>query len=273
MGKLLRLQNNTPPYYIENSRDFQLFCRVFDSVVNGFRFDIQTMTNVINVNQLSDRMLSLYASSVGFFTEKDIDAKVLRYILSAFPYIIKNKGTQLGIEQAVYTVLKAENSVDMPFVEIINEGIDPENSYIINIYVPIKIYNDVALEELLKYVMPTGYKYNLIVYVPSNGFRYTQLNNLDDVSVIHIPTHLSSAIRGSNAIGSGYYGDNVPQYILNWIQRENNMPTDSGNRIINAFDTTEVVGSTMYNPNEKIITEYSIEETPKTVGGDNNEWE
>ena len=93
MSKVFRAQDNTPPYCVEASRDFQLFCRAMDVIANGVKFDIDSMIQVLDPMKVSDDMLELYATRVGFFHKKPIDSNVLRYIISAFPYIIKNKGT------------------------------------------------------------------------------------------------------------------------------------------------------------------------------------
>ena len=42
---MLRLENNTPSIYCQKSRDFQLFCRLYDVVNNGVKFDIDSIIN------------------------------------------------------------------------------------------------------------------------------------------------------------------------------------------------------------------------------------
>ena len=204
MVDIFRTQNNTPPIYVESSRDFQLFCRLLDTIVNSVRFRTRTILNLTNPMKLNDRMLQLYATKVGFITDKEIDANVLRYILAAFPYIIKNKGTKLGIEQAVYTILKAENTVDPPYVEVINKFYEDgklitNKSYIINIYLAARIYNKVALEELLKYVIPAGYIYNILLYDVNSSsltkFDTVEAALIDSVDVVKAPTAFIGGIR------------------------------------------------------------------------------
>lgn len=254
MSKLFRLQDNAPPYCIEQSRDFQLFCRIFDSITNSIRFDTKSMLSTLDASKSNDRMLELYATRVGFSSSVDIDANVLRYILAAFPYIIKNKGTKVGIEQCIYTILKAENSTEPPFVDIINRVYDPDTdiyndseSYIVNIYTPIRLFNEAALRELLKYIIPAGYKYNIILYNSTPAEPLHQINTSDFITTIVGPRYIvSSGIRGSNGIGSNYYPD-VPKYNTDTI-------TNEEKRLINAFDMTEIIGSNNYdltikNPN------------------------
>lgn len=151
----LRLTENVPDIYVKESRDFQLLCRLYDMTHQDIRYHIDTMTDALTAEKANNRILPLLADRVGFRTNKHIDDNVLRYIISAFPYIIKNKGTKKGIEQAAATILKAENSIDPPTITIDN------TNYIITITTPIKIFNKVALEELLKYIIPTGYIFEI----------------------------------------------------------------------------------------------------------------
>lgn len=148
----------TPEVYTAESRDFQLLCRLLDSAYISNRYSSQTILNALTASKVSNRLLSLLADRVGFKTNKLLDDNVLRYIVSAFPYVIKNKGTLLGVRQAVITILKAENSLNEPYVSI-----DPKDSSLVIITTPITIYNREALDEFLKYILPTGYGYSVRV--------------------------------------------------------------------------------------------------------------
>ena len=65
---LLRMQNRTPPIYCEESRDFQLLCRLYDTIVNGLLFDIETITDIINTKNIRSSFLQLLQTKLGFFT-------------------------------------------------------------------------------------------------------------------------------------------------------------------------------------------------------------
>ena len=259
MSKVFRTQDNTPPYCVEASRDFQLFCRAMDVIVNGVKFDIDSMIQVLDPMKVSDDMLELYATRVGFFHKKPIDSNVLRYIISAFPHIIKNKGTLKGIEQSAYTILKAENSVKLPYPVVQNkvEGID---RYIIAIYFPTKILNKYALKELLSYVVPAGYKIQISVWDELRGAE-TITKQLDTLTTIQVPTYIDGAVRGSNGIGGEYY-TGIPTY-------KPSGPTNEEKSLINAFDMVEIVGSSNYvtKDNTDITQTQNSEESSSSEGG------
>ncbi len=158
---MFRLENNVPSTYIENSRDFQLLVRLYDSVFTGVRFDENTIPNILDPRLINDRMLDLYATKVGFFTNTIIDSKILREILQTFPYAIKNKGNKKGIEQAVYTILKTERNYSIPQIVIDNDN------YSITIYTSKEIKNKKALEAFLEYIIPIGYTYSIEQFISS----------------------------------------------------------------------------------------------------------
>lgn len=165
---MFRLHDNVPEVYIQQSRDFQLISRVYDAVVSGIKYDTDTIVNLLDASKARDSILPLMCTKIGFFTREELDAQVLKYIIASFPHIIKHKGTQKGIELAVNTILKAENiteSFDPPRVVINNNETSVYHTkHTVYIYTTIEVYNRVALRELLKYVLPIGYSYQLLSY-------------------------------------------------------------------------------------------------------------
>jgi hypothetical protein len=178
---MFRLQDNVPDVYINESRDFQLICRLYDLIINGVMFDINSITNINNPMKVNDRLLKLYCSKVGFFTNAYIPDEVLRVILSSFNYTIKYKGTKTGIEHAVCAILKMEGSFKKPIIIIDNDN------YNIRILTPITIYNKVALQEYLKHIIPAGYTFTIenSLQIPE---RLTELSIAEKVYIKQLET-------------------------------------------------------------------------------------
>ena len=177
---VFRLQNNVPQVYVDKSRDFQMMCRVLDTLHGSVMYDITTMQNLTNPMKINDTMLRLYATKVGFFTNVSIDSNVLRYIVSAFPYIVKNKGNIRGIRRAVATIIRAESVPDS--MNDYNVVID-NSEHRIDIYTFVTLKNRAALEEVLKYVIPTGYDVHIssAVEAPGISTKYTYDTNSETV--------------------------------------------------------------------------------------------
>lgn len=158
---MLRLENNTPSIYCQKSRDFQLFCRLYDIVNNGVKFDIDSIININDPNLISDRLIELLCAKVGFFPKHIYNTNLLRGIIQAFPHMIKNKGSLKGIEIAIQTIIKFE-STDTQYSILV----DTKTERNIDIYFTAAIENTLALDDILSYVLPIGYTYSIGQYEP-----------------------------------------------------------------------------------------------------------
>ena len=196
---MFRISEKVPEVYMKESRDFQILPRVDDLLFLGEHYDISTIQELNNPKKCRNSCLKYLAEKVGFYTDKYIPDNVLINIISAFRTALKNKGTDLGIQQAVIAILKAENSIDPPRI-IYTRG---DNSlpyyeqYTINIYTPIKIINEVALREFLKYIIPAGYNYNIYAY-DSSGTEgeATRINPLGQIGFLTTSFGALGGIRG-----------------------------------------------------------------------------
>lgn len=169
---MFRLQENTPEIYTKSSRDFQVFCRTYDILINAIRYSIKSTDNLLNPLLASDKILPLLASRVGFFPKSSYNTHALRLVISTFPYMMKYKGSKKGIEIALYTILKAEENYGNTLITISD---DQE----INIYSEKAIINENLLRDVLSYIIPIGYQINIGVYKQADNAPTTQLNIKD----------------------------------------------------------------------------------------------
>ena len=264
---MFRLQNNVPSTYIEQSRDFQLFCRLYDCINNGVQFDISTITDILDPIKVNDRIVKLLATRVGFITDIDIDNTVLRYILSAYPYIIKNKGTRKGIETAVNAILHAEHSIKAATVEIVNKPAEGSNQaeYSVNIYTPIILSSKTkkALNELLKYILPVGYIFDILPYDKLSGNEPLETDltlTTSNIIAVQGPLTTTSSVRGSNSQYKTYVksSDGKDVEVSNTISSNPDI-----NRLVNNFDTVEVIGSKQYKTATDADSDYKVTHVTK----------
>lgn len=205
---MLRLTNKVPDIYVDESRDFQLLCRLYDSTNQGIKFHTLKMLDMLTASKLDNRLLNLLADRVGFKYRGHIDDKVLRYIIAAFPYIIKNKGTLLGIKQAINVIAKAENSLSEAEVVINAEDYDVEITMVVS------SYNKNALEELLKYVMPAGYTSTIMAGISTTGDLSTKIEVKDKiVSISSSTSNAFSVIRNAESLEDDSLEES--DYVLN----------------------------------------------------------
>lgn len=191
---LFRIQDKTPEVYTSTSRDFQLIGRLYDCIINGVKFDIDSILDIINTDFIDSKLLKLLQTKLGFFSNKYITDDDLRYILKAFPFIIKNKGSMKGIEQAVSMFLKINGIKSKVRVEKTNESLS--HPYVIQISLDASVKDTTILDEVFKYILPTGY-----------DVQYKFLNDIGSVdllleskigaNIVIIKDSLSSLVRGN----------------------------------------------------------------------------
>lgn len=228
---MFRLQDNTPSVYVEQSRDFQLFCRLYDCINNGVKFDIDSIINILDPKLVNDRILTLLATRVGFFPKREYDSNILRYIIASFSYALKYKGTKRGIEIAVSTILKAEKSIITD--RDIETTIQIDNiNHSIWIYTTGSIINIHALEDFLSYILPVGYTHQFGVYDPR---EYDQeINTEDSLAIMVNPMISNSQVRGTD------------RYLDINSSNEYQFKTEEENETVGTYTATFVIGSNDY---------------------------
>lgn len=169
---IFRLSEHVPDVYVKESRDFQLLCNVADVLFGSLKFNIDAIRYVVDTPNCDELLLPLLQTKLGFFTDKTYSAKDTRLILSAFKFLIRNKGSILGIIQAVYLFLRSEGVTATCQVAI---G-DSEDKHVIHIKIDKLFSNFDMLTDILRYIIPTGY-FIKFEYFPDNDIRTTLRNN------------------------------------------------------------------------------------------------
>lgn len=196
---MILLENNVPPVYVDDSRDFQFFLRAYNVIFNMVKQDINTLQYITNTKECETRILPLLKTKLGFFTNYDMDNEMLRWILRGFPYLIKNKGSLLSIQQAVYVFLKALNIKTKVIIKATGnedetlEGSINIGNHTILIAIESAVKNFYVLEEIFKYIMPIGYQYAFFFYKTLE--EETWLLNESTGKFLIVNTEISDSIR------------------------------------------------------------------------------
>lgn len=229
----IRLQENVPEVYINASRDFQLLCRLYDCMINSVKFSIDGVLRVIDTRLCSNALLSLLQTKLGFFTEKDFSYDEIRYVLRAFPDIIKYKGSKRGILQAVYVFCKLKHIQTIPNIEIINKQND-KPIYQINIILYATPQDTTLLSEIFRYILPTGYtvRYSWRTKEATRVYETYSFNDIVNSYVIDNLNTLEN--KPSNSIIRSKAD------IYSTISNADNLDS-AKERTINAFDTIQIV--------------------------------
>lgn len=202
---MIRLQDKTPEIYCAESRDFQLFCRLYDCVVNGIKFDIDTIPDILDAQKCRSSMLALLQTKLGFFTNKKLNDDALRYVLTAFPMMVKNKGSLKAIKQAINIFFKV-NGIDSEVqVWLVSEPTTMfgtqinDHTIVVSINSPIK---DVSLlEEMFRYILPSGFGYYFSFY--NQVDTVDSYKQSDEATLLLVSNNVNQIREGSSIIKSG----------------------------------------------------------------------
>lgn len=98
---MFRCALNTPEVYSSLSRDFQLFCNVFDASHGMSKAYIDSLIRATSTSDCDTSLLPLLCSKIGLFIDMDIDGDDLRMVLCALPQIIRNKGSIVAMQWTI----------------------------------------------------------------------------------------------------------------------------------------------------------------------------
>lgn len=193
----LDLVKNTPPVYTEESRDFQLFLRMYNATFNSMINDANSIKYLTDSKSCKDIILPLVKSRVGFLSTRDIPDSALRVILNGFSDIIRYKGTLKGVTLATNLFLNSLNiksNILIFYSEegglVLNRNID-DHTIVIGLSALVKNYY--ILEELLKYVAPAGVGVSCYFFYSYN--KYEWLRDLEAAELLLVGNDYADSIR------------------------------------------------------------------------------
>ena len=209
---MIRNKNNVPQVYVSESRDFQLFTRLLDFVHNSVKYDIDSITDIIDTKVMSSHYLDRLKYKVGFMTSNIYDDDTMRIVLSAFPHILKYKGSEEGIQRCVYTFLNCIGIKNRCTINIYNDNDDESLKYKVRIGIDSNVTDITLLKDLLRYVMPTGYlleiyfyrgadESNLITQFDSSALAVRDTMNISALRADTIPNLQEQVVKVSNISG------------------------------------------------------------------------
>lgn len=149
---MFRTQENIPEIYVNESRDFQLLCRLKDAIQGATKYNIDSLRHLSNTLEMNSTLLPLLKSKVGFFKEEQLSEDQLRYLLTGFPYLVKYKGSKKAIESAIYLWFRVNRIGGKLISVLINNS-----TYEININIDTPPQDTSLLDALFDYLVPTGY--------------------------------------------------------------------------------------------------------------------
>lgn len=204
-----RLCENVPDTYITHSRDFQLLCNVFDLMNNGVKFDIDTIKSLSDTERCPESLIRYLQNKLGFFTNLKVSDDILRTILKCFPYVVKHKGSKQGIQETICLYLSAIHKNTRTSIEYRNNynSNDPSGNYIVVLRLDNGVPDTTLLDELLRYILPTGYIVDYRLFT-SNEVDPIITEVCDKIKITFVDERISSGVRISTSLDKDIYTDN-----------------------------------------------------------------
>ena len=91
---MIRCQNLVNDYYVEQSRDFQVLCRLTDYVYNSLKYNMDTMQSITDTQHAKDTILPLIGDKFGIYDKQSYSN---RELLTALPSALFYKGSLKSI--------------------------------------------------------------------------------------------------------------------------------------------------------------------------------
>lgn len=157
---MIDLTKHFVPEVYSNSRDFRVFLRIIEVLVNSLKYNIDHFLDLYSPEDCPDNLLPLLAGMVGYEYDNTLSIDNNRVIIKYFPYLIRNRGSERGIKLAAALSLNMYNSLDDN--SVVAEEIDVAFDYekgIIYVYYP-KGYE--VRKYLIEVVRPVGMTVELI---------------------------------------------------------------------------------------------------------------
>ena len=156
---MIKSQNLVPNIYYKESRDFQLFGRIYDIIFNYAKTNIDLMENFSINNYTDSKLIELLARTLGFNNKLSYRNDDLNAICNVFITLMKNKGSLKSIELLVNTILNVSNINSKAKVTLSDDVQYP----LVVINIPDVISNPEVklLEDVLDYILPIGVCYNI----------------------------------------------------------------------------------------------------------------
>lgn len=245
----INIEKKVPKAYLIDSRDFQLLCRIFNVIENSSRADIESMISVLDTAICRDRVLSLWKTKLGIFESLEVTSDILREILVAFPYILKNKGSKKAIEESIALFTRLNGIKTEVKVDIVNNE-ESDNGYLpYHILITIESLDGSfidTLDKVLSYVVPTGYEiyYKLIA---RNKYSSTVLTSDNNAVMVNTYNTNTRTIANTDSYTS------IPSITVKGTEVANrNMYTTGAAYVFSGKDSgdTSILGATLYSSTE-----------------------
>ena len=174
---MIRTEKLIPQVYYDESRDFQVLGRLFDTIANYGKMNIDLMLSP-ETKESPSQIVKLLATFVGFVTKHNYDNSNLVSVCRSFGSLLREKGSMSAITDAVNILLNSQGiKLKYGTVVSVDKDLTGRSMHAVNIYVPTQLKDVNLLEDLFEYILPAGWVYRIVTV------ENTSIDNSDSVSI------------------------------------------------------------------------------------------
>lgn len=203
---MIKTQLLTPEVYYKESRDFQLFGRLYDSVFNYLKTEIDLIKTFPLNNNQDTSFVELLLKTLGFRNLREYQTDQLLALASIWVKTIKNKGSFQAIKDVVNLILRTENITNP--AEIVLDTVNQQMpTVVIKIKDLISSQESSLLEEALNYILPIGTAYIIQDVSVLNSFIPMTITLEENTSLTQVEREdISSLAKGQDLVETGISG-------------------------------------------------------------------
>ena len=158
---MIDIIKQTPFEYSKQSRDYQVLARLYTAIFNLTKMYIDDLN--IWTDNIDNKLTYLRASTLNFEPRHLWDEDDLEAITSCFKYLMRYKGATKALEYCVNILMKIEK---INGEEIAKPVVFENNN--VTIYIPENLLTIGIIEDLVRYLLPSGLTYDIVKYKTSD---------------------------------------------------------------------------------------------------------
>lgn len=203
---MIKTQLLTPEVYYKESRDFQLFGRLYDSVFNYLKTEIDLIKTFPLNNNQDTSFIELLLETLGFRNLREYQTNQLLALASIWVKTIKNKGSLQAIKSVVNLILRTENITNPARIEL-DTVHQKMPTVVIKIKDVISSEEFSLLEEVLNYILPVGTAYIIQNVSVLDSFTPMTITLEENTSSTQVKReNISSLAKGQDLVETSISG-------------------------------------------------------------------
>lgn len=163
---------NVVPQQYSKSRDFQVFLKLLELVLNAVRSDTMYFSSLVSPMQCKARMLPFLSNYVGYTYDYEETVQMNRVITKNWSVLKRNRGSETGIRMAIALALSQLEDLDTADIYQLFDvefGSTKDEYGRFQTHMSIYIYHEAYLSklyDLIEAVRPAGMMVSMIPAIP-----------------------------------------------------------------------------------------------------------